>query len=95
MAGKITPGPWFVDQQGAPTVRTADGSVICGVPSNYADAYLIAASPRMLANLREAQQWIARGIAEGAFEGCALPLAPARWLERVAALVAEIEKGEA
>lgn len=47
-----TPGPWFVDQQGAPTVRKADGSVICGVPSNYSDARLIAEAPAMLAALK-------------------------------------------
>lgn len=49
MTKEHTPGPWFVDQQGAPTVRTADGSVVCGVPSNYADASLIASAPDLLA----------------------------------------------
>jgi hypothetical protein len=49
-----TPGPWFVDEQGAPTIRKADGSVICGVPSNYDDARLIAAAPELLAALKMA-----------------------------------------
>ncbi len=47
----ITPGPWFAANQGAPTVRRADGSVICGVPSNYGDATLIALSPEIAAAL--------------------------------------------
>ena len=53
-----TPGPWFVDQQGAPTIRRADGAVISGVPSNYADACLIAAAPDLLEALKAAAKHI-------------------------------------
>ena len=48
-----TPGPWFVDQQGAPTVRTSNGTVVCGVPTNPSDAILIAAAPDMLHALKQ------------------------------------------
>lgn len=44
-----TPGPWFVDQQGAPTIRTGDGTPICGAPRNPADAPILAAAPDLLA----------------------------------------------
>lgn len=49
---KHTQGPWFVDKQGAPTIRQADGTVISGVPNNYADAHLIAAAPDLLDALK-------------------------------------------
>lgn len=50
-----TPGPWFVDPQGSPTIRTANGTPVCGAPRNIADAPLIAAAPTMLAALRSAE----------------------------------------
>ena len=57
-AKHTTPGPWFVDPQGAPTIRRADGTVISSVPSNYADACLIAAAPAMYEALKALHDWV-------------------------------------
>lgn len=55
---KHTPGPWFADTQGAPSVRIGSGSLVCGVPRNYQDAVLIAAAPEMLDALKVARHII-------------------------------------
>lgn len=64
-------------------------------PRSYAEmaanAKAIAAIPAMLEALKEARQWIAKGVADGAYDGCVAPLAPNRWLERCGAILSRID----
>lgn len=54
-------------------------------------ATLCNAAPALIAALKEARQWIAKGVADGAYNGCAAPLAPNRWLDRCGAILSRID----
>lgn len=104
MTSKHTPGPWWRDDSGFVAAGSGESYVtiadfdcsdldICEREANKA---LALEAPAMVAALKEARQWIAKGVADGAYNGCAAPLAPNRWLERAAAILSRIDgAGEA
>lgn len=68
---------------------------ITQAPRTYADlikdARALSEVPAMISALKEARQWIAKGVADGAYNGCAAPLAPNRWLDRCGAILSRID----
>jgi len=73
---KHTPGPWEADGQNIVTCHEADIG-IAKVFSNLgqpmkANAELIAAAPELLEHLKLAEKYLAKIVAEGLFESCAL-----------------------
>jgi hypothetical protein len=107
MEAKHTPGPWELDdvasnqRLGLPALVTAwdDGagettdiaSISPDDENMWADAALIAAAPDMYVALRMAEQLVARGMAEGAYEHCAAPKIGESGLERISAALAKAE----
>jgi hypothetical protein len=86
VSARHTPGPWFVDQQGAPTVRTANGSVVCGVPANCEDARLIAAAPDLLAALKSLGRCVLDQVESDIGRECRSRDLPKEWHTAAAAI---------
>lgn len=62
------------------------------VPKQLLVKEVIDRYPRMLGLLKAAEPWIAKGIEKGAYVDCAGPSQADRLLEKIQALLAEVEK---
>lgn len=91
------PAHWQLEATGPALryiIRDANGEPLAmtyGQPTQRRDAALMAEGPALLEMLQDAAQWIARGVNDGAYAKCVLPLAPARWLDRYAEISARLD----
>jgi len=97
METKHTPGPWKIGLNPGPMVYTPDGTsqiadargVAVTKDESKANARLIAAAPELLEACRNLSQYVAKGIADGAFKDCALPKGAEKRLNQALAAIAK------
>lgn len=96
----ISQGPWALqvapgDSAGAVKVVSATGGVVALMKAaggrKMQNGRAVVEVPALIDALKEARQWIAKGVADGAYNGCAAPLAPNRWLDRCGAILSRID----
>jgi len=101
METKHTPGPWSATND---TVKGPSGNIVAecmgysvkatapeqrAQGGREANAHLIAAAPELLEACRNLSQYVAKGIADGAFKDCVLPKGAEKRLNQAQAAIAK------